>query len=327
MKTVIYRIINTLFFVSILLCAYIQIPILAAPINPTLSASSTSGLPGESVAISISVDANSNITGGSLNLRFDNSFLSFDENDFENTGGLFPLSVVLTAPDNIRITFYNFNGPITDERTLVMLTFRILPDSKSGVSELELSVAPGGVTDPSGLINVNTSNGSITILPREAPSVTGRIKSWNPTNPTTIKLYIGEKEEYVTTIESSEESEQPFEFDNVKPGTYTLVVTKEAHAKFSVMNVVVGDEDVNLTEHERDEIKLMRLQCGDMNDDGMINDSDLTILWMPENYNKRTYEADNAVCDLNGDGYINDGDLTILWYYANYNKGGVVCTF
>jgi len=32
----------------------------------------------------------------------------------------------------------------------------------------------------------------------------------------------------------------------------------------------------------------------------------------------------NERCDLNGDGMINDSDLAILWLAFNYNKGAVV---
>jgi hypothetical protein len=84
----------------------------------------------------------------------------------ENTGGFLLLNAVLTESDNIRITFFGL-APITDARILFKLTFQILPDATPGETILNLSVAPAGVTGPSGLINVNTSNGSINILPRE----------------------------------------------------------------------------------------------------------------------------------------------------------------
>ena len=56
----------------------------------------------------------------------------------------------------------------------------------------------------------------------------------------------------------------------------------------------------------------------------MINDKDLIILWLGGNYNKKTGEAENSLCDLNGDGLINDAGLTILWLAYNYNKGAIV---
>jgi len=47
-------------------------------------------------------------------------------------------------------------------------------------------------------------------------------------------------------------------------------------------------------------------------------------LWRLGNYNRRADEAENSRCDLNGDGLINDADLTILWLAYNYNKGAIV---
>ena len=71
----------------------------------------------------------------------------------------------------------------------------------------------------------------------------------------------------------------------------------------------------------------MTLRCGDINNDGMINDADLAILWLSTNYNKSAGAPGvNSRCDLNGDGMINDADLAILWLAANYNKGAVIVT-
>ena len=158
-------------------------------------------------------------------------------------------------------------------------------------------------------------------------SVTGRVKTFNPRNPTTVRLMDGDAEMYVATIASipsSEQIEQSFTFENVAPGNYTLVVTKPSHTSYTVQTIEVGNEDVDLTQDSRPAVRLMTLLCGDMNSDGMINDGDLTVLWMTSNYNKSTSDAANSLCDLNGDGMVNDGDLTILWMTTNYNKGRVI---
>ncbi|MCL1816742.1 MAG: S8 family serine peptidase [Clostridiales bacterium] len=158
-------------------------------------------------------------------------------------------------------------------------------------------------------------------------TVTGNIKSYNPLNPTTIRLMKGD--ELVDTVIISDESgygqvESDFSFKNVAPGRYRMEITKDAHAKFTVLNLVVGEEDLDLTLDNRPEVQLIALRCGDINNDGLINDADLTLLWREGNYNKKTVEADNPQCDLNGDGLINDADLTILWLAYNYNRGTIV---
>ena len=59
-----------------------------------------------------------------------------------------------------------------------------------------------------------------------APSVSGKVKSYNPNNATTIQLMQGGKEQYKTTIDvttGSGQKEQNFSFDAVAAGTYDLV--------------------------------------------------------------------------------------------------------
>jgi hypothetical protein len=157
--------------------------------------------------------------------------------------------------------------------------------------------------------------------------VAGKIRSYNPKNPATIRLMQGGAEAYSTTIEPEpgfDLAEQEFVFGGVLPGTYSLVVTKDCHLPFTVQTVVVGEEDVDLTQDSRPQVRSMLLRCGDIDGDGVINDGDLTELWMATNYNKSTSKAANPRCDLDGDGMVNDGDLTILWMAYNYNRGPVV---
>jgi Leucine-rich repeat (LRR) protein len=160
-------------------------------------------------------------------------------------------------------------------------------------------------------------------------SVSGLVKSYNPQHYTYLELWReGEAEAAYTLIIDKENSgsgqvEQPFAFPAVEPGTYTLVITKDAHTSFTVRNIVVGAGDVDLTKDNRPEVRLMTMRCGDINGDGNINNSDLTILWQQANYNGSAAAADNKLCDLNGDGLINNIDLTILWLAYNYNRGEV----
>ena len=164
----------------------------------------------------------------------------------------------------------------------------------------------------------------------EEPLVTvrGKVRSYNPGSPTTVKLISANKES-THIIEAKEigfgQETQDFVFDDVAPGTYSLVITKDGHTSFTVEHIFVTDDDeVDLADDDRPEARVMTLRCGDINNDGYINDNDLTTLWMAENYNKPTAAAHDPQCDLDGDGYINDADLTILWMAYNYNKGAVL---
>ena len=158
-------------------------------------------------------------------------------------------------------------------------------------------------------------------------TVTGLISSYNPTKPTVIQLLRNGEVRDTITIEpeaGSGQTTQSFAFAGVEPGTYTLVIAKETHASYTVKNIVVGSRPVNLAQVSRSADQLIALPCGDINNDGMINDGDLAVLWLSANYNKSADDAANPKCDLNGDGMVNDSDLAVLWLSANYNKGAVV---
>jgi M6 family metalloprotease-like protein len=171
------------------------------------------------------------------------------------------------------------------------------------------------------------------IAPSSGFTVSGLVKSYDPKHDTTLQLFSsgagpGETAAaytiYVSAAQTgSGQREQEFSFAGVEPGLYTLVVSKEAHTDFIVHNIVVDDQDVDLTEDVRPEVQLMTMRCGDINGDGNINNSDLTILWQQANYNRSAEAADEQLCDLNGDGLINNIDLTILWLAYNYNRGTV----
>ena len=164
--------------------------------------------------------------------------------------------------------------------------------------------------------------------PLSGVSVSGKIKSYNPLKQTTIQLMKDEEPVYTEIVAGKSGYgliEQDFVIPGVEPDTYSLVIKKDAHTKFTVLNFVVGEEeDLDLTLDNRPEVQLMALRCGDINGDGLINDADLTVLWRAGNYNKKTAEAENEWCDLNGDGLINDADLTILWMVYNYNRGEII---
>jgi len=158
--------------------------------------------------------------------------------------------------------------------------------------------------------------------------VSGRVRSYNPGHITILDLMRDGEVMYTAVIDEAPgigQVTQDFIFTGVLPGEYSLVITKEAHTSFTVQTVAIGEKDLDLTQDPRPEVRLITLRCGDINNDSMINDADLAILWLAANYNKSAAaQGVNARCDLNGDGMINDADLAILWLASNYNKGAVV---
>jgi hypothetical protein len=156
--------------------------------------------------------------------------------------------------------------------------------------------------------------------------VEGVIKSYNPKNPTTIKLFNNDNQ-YTTKIEEEPgngQTPQNFKFTGVVPGTYILEITKLTHTKFTVNNIIVDNKDLDLTQDSRSAVKVMTLLYGDINNDGFINVNDYNIVMSSRNYNKEISQVENKICDLNGDGFVNVNDMNIIWSSVNYNKGEVI---
>ena len=142
--------------------------------------------------------------------------------------------------------------------------------------------------------------------------VSGRVMSFNPKNLTIIRLMQDDREMYHTTIPAMAGSgrvDQAFSFENVAPGVYSLVVTKTGHTSFTKKSLVVIGNSTSASEP-----LVVTLAGGDVNDDGVINATDLTQLL--SEFNKAPINYPNA--DIDGNGIVNASDLTYL--LAGFNK-------
>ena len=162
-------------------------------------------------------------------------------------------------------------------------------------------------------------------------AVTGKVKSYNPNNATTIQLMQDGAEKYSTTIKAatgSGQKEQTFSFPTVTKGTYDLVVTKDGHLSYTVKGVVVEDAAIDLTAMKGKVYQTITLLCGDINGDGWINSTDLGEILQGQNYGKQTTVAGvNKKADLNGDGWVNSTDLGIVLQRQHYGKSAVSVSF
>ena len=162
------------------------------------------------------------------------------------------------------------------------------------------------------------------------PSVRGAVKSYNPNNATTIQLMQGGKEQYKTTIAAatgSGQKEQTFTFPAVAAGIYDLVVTKPGHLTYTVKNVVVENDPLDLTAMTGKSYRTITLLCGDIDGNGFINSTDLGIILKGQNYGKSTATAGDKVADLDGNGFINSTDLGIVLQGQHYGKSAVSVSF
>ena len=166
--------------------------------------------------------------------------------------------------------------------------------------------------------------------PGAGVKVSGKITSYNPGNATTIQLKQGDTVKYTATIDpttGSGQKEQSFSFDTVAAGTYDLVVTKPGHLTYTVKNVVVENDPLDLTKPSNAAIRNITLLCGDIDGNGFINSTDLGIILKGQNYGKSTATAGDKAADLDGNGYINSTDLGIVLQGQHYGKSAVSVGF
>ena len=165
-----------------------------------------------------------------------------------------------------------------------------------------------------------------------APSVSGKVKSYSPNNPVTVRLIEQGHHEvaYETTIDAttgSGQKKQNFSFPAVAAGTYDLVVTKPGHLSYTVTGVVVGDGPLDLTTMTGKAYQTITLLCGDIDGNGFINSTDLGIILKGQNYGKSTATAGDKAADLDGNGFINSTDLGIVLQGQHYGKSAVSVSF
>ena len=161
-------------------------------------------------------------------------------------------------------------------------------------------------------------------------TVSGKLTSYNPNNPTTIQLMQNGAVKYTVTIDpttGSGQKEQNFSFNTVAAGTYDLVVTKPGHLTYTVKGIVVGDSPLDLTAMTGKPYSTITLIPGDLNNDGSVNTQDYQILTSPSNYGKSASLAAVKVADINGDGSINTQDYQILTSPSHYGKSAVSVNF
>lgn len=114
---------------------------------------------------------------------------------------------------------------------------------------------------------------------------------------------------------------------NVTPGVYDLVVSKSGCLDYTIKNVVVTSDGVDLTSHSDPAVKNITLLAGDVDGDGNINESDVSVIRYASNINKTASSAANPLADVDGDGNVNESDVSIVRYAAHINKSKTHCTY
>ena len=178
------------------------------------------------------------------------------------------------------------------------------------------------------MVTLTTSFGSLTTsipftfyiaaAPQATPSIYGAFNVINPH----LNVRIGLRQGGAAGLEVSHLEVRDttgngieFTFNEVNPGTYSLIFTRPGYTGFTINNIIVTDGgSVDLSEDTRFPNELP-LKPGDVNGDGVVNLTDLDFLLLH-------WFGDYINADFNGDGQINIIDLDML--LANWLQTSIV---
>ena len=234
----------------------------------------------------------------------------------------------------ITLTIGTANAQLIDEGKLVLIhitdTGRVIYGKEAKAEQRAFDA----VDTANGTVTFTTDSCSPFVLARKAGvSVKGKVASYNGSNDFTVTLYQAGSDTVVGTPltvsgnGTAGSTEQEFTIPNVAPGAYDLVVTKDAHLKYTVKNVVVETTDIDLTAKTEKPYQTITLLCGDIDGNGFINSTDLGIILKGQNYGKSTATAGDKAADLDGNGFINSTDLGIVLQGQHYGKSAVSVSF
>ena len=171
---------------------------------------------------------------------------------------------------------------------------------------------------------------STSAAPVSGTTVSGTVKAYNGSSAPVVKLYANGAAKYTATVgEAAASGNQytwSFTFSDVAAGYYDLVVTKDGHLTYTVEDVLVTGQTLDLTAHANAAVSTISMLCGDINGDGTINTTDVNIIYQANNYYQAAAAAATPAADLNGDGSINTTDINIIYQAENYYKGTADCT-
>lgn len=291
------RKILVLIAVMSIMVAVSPLKILTAPNDPEIIITSGEVKAGNMLPVTVSLSVNPKVTTFSFILKYDPSRLSVESYDWGYSVNDVPsyikdlthdyadgkiyvsfmsLSILPNVEELIKVTF-TANNLNTDDQTVVSILYEgVYTGFPIGASVMQYLPSTG-----SGIILITATT--------QTGSVTGKVYTFNPGIPTTVILSQKGEEKYKTIIEETTgygQVTQEFTFNDVTPGAYDLIITKMTHLNFTLSNLIVLPGGLDLTKDADPNIRLIILPCGDLNGDGYINSTDLSIIILPANYDK-----------------------------------------
>ncbi len=196
------------------------------------------------------------------------------------------------------------------EGIFASITFKVLSVGSTELSLYEDSAGEDGV--------ISSDTVAITLEEYTPGSdIVGSVTSYDERYNVTVELMsTGE------VISSTFTEEGMFEFKNLSDGTYDIVFTKDSHLKYTLKNIVIKGDDIDLTTCYH-----VVMIGGDINFDGCVDLKDVIALTSSDTYGKSYEEAVTKTADINGDRRFDLKDLIIITSESNYGKSEVIVEF
>ncbi len=167
-------------------------------------------------------------------------------------------------------------------------------------------------------------------------TISGVVETYTPYSSTTLTLYDSANKVVDTisfpldwdpyTIDGPTlSSTTPFEFTELNSGTYRLEVSKLSHLTCEIKNISITNDDIWLTSHNNPEISTISLIPGDLNDDGIVNFSDIAIIRNSTSFNNKVHSNPLHVMfhydfSVDSKDLINYDDMAVLLNSNHYLK-------
>ncbi len=158
--------------------------------------------------------------------------------------------------------------------------------------------------------------------------ISGEIIFYDATTDTLVELYASTDTArstplYTDTITagvfSTVAKTERFEIQNIEVGTYDVVISKSNYLPYEVRGVEIQpDGYIDLGTVIGD----IRLVTGDVDDNNVVNETDIRKIIDDDSYNKSTVDG---AADVNGDNLINFIDIAIIRNGTNFNKSASDC--
>ncbi len=165
------------------------------------------------------------------------------------------------------------------------------------------------------------------------PDIFGRVSSIN-TSVATVSLYNTTDTDFSdavhTTAFSSAQSQDgavgSFSIHNIANGEYNMVISKPSHLDYIINGITIYDASINFADSENDKINSINLIPGDVNNDNIINFTDLAVIRNGSNFQKNIDTAVNPHADIDNNGIIDVADIRLITQGGNYNQNVDICT-